>query len=149
MQRLHVKYDIVFGNDGTVSIPNMFLRTVVGEDIYLKGTYDEATKQITIENNQEIYNQDGISLYICPMDYKTKEPLSTASFKLSLDSESESTTLLKANISQHSSPTAARQRFTPTAQTFIIIRQSYSQRQFHTNTLTTTTTETANLQLST
>lgn len=88
MQRLHVKYDIVFGNDGTVSIPNMFLRTVVGEDIYLKGTYDEATKQITIENNQEIYNQDGISLYICPMDYKTKEPLSTASFKLSLDSES-------------------------------------------------------------
>lgn len=29
MQRLHVKYDIVFGNDGTVSIPNMFLRTVI------------------------------------------------------------------------------------------------------------------------
>ena len=149
MQRLHVKYDIVFGNDGTVSIPNMFLRTVVGEDIYLKGTYDEATKQITIENNQEIYNQDGISLYICPMDYKTKNRSAQPASSCRSTQRAESTTLLKANISQHSSPTAARQRFTPTAQTFIIIRQSYSQRQFHTNTLTTTTTETANLQLST
>lgn len=88
MQRLHVKNDIVFGNDGTVSIPNMFLSTIVGEGIYLKGTYDESTKEITIENNQEIYNQDGISLFVCKMDAETGEPLTSSSFKLSLDPES-------------------------------------------------------------
>lgn len=71
MQRLHVKNDIVFGNDGTVSIPNMFLSTIVGEGIYLKGTYNESTKEITIENNQEIYNEDGLSLYVCYMDAET------------------------------------------------------------------------------
>lgn len=87
-QRAHVKYDIVFGNDGTVSISNMFLRTVVGEDIYLKGTYNETTNEITIDNNQEIYNQDGLSLYVCYMDSETGEPSTSSNFKLTLDQES-------------------------------------------------------------
>lgn len=88
MQRLHVKNDIVFGNDGTVSIPNMFLNTVVGEGIYLKGTYNETTKEITIENNQEIYNEDGLSLFVCNIDPEKGEPTTSSNFKLIFDSES-------------------------------------------------------------
>lgn len=85
LQRAHVKYDIVFGNDGTVSIPNMFQRSIVGENIYLKGTYNESTNEITIDNNQEIYNEDGLSLFVCNMDPETGEPSTSSKFKLTLD----------------------------------------------------------------
>lgn len=87
LQRAHVKYNIVFGEDGTVSVPNMFLRSVVGEDVYLKGTYNEATNEITINNNQEIYNEDGLSLYVCSVDAETSEPSTSTNFKLTVDPE--------------------------------------------------------------
>lgn len=87
LQRAHEKYGIVFGADGTVNIPNMFARNNVGENIYLKGTYNESTNEITIDNNQEIYNEDGASLVVCNINPETGEAMTSSNFKLTLDPE--------------------------------------------------------------
>ena len=84
MERVHVKYDITFGDDGKVYIPNLFLRSVAGDDVYLTGTYDSATNEITLDNNQEIYDLIMYSLFVSQKNYDTGNP-DTEGYKLILD----------------------------------------------------------------
>ena len=87
LQRVHVKYNIIFGNDGTISISNMFLRSLAGNDVYLTGKYDEATGEITIDNNQEILNINGMRLYVCKEDGESGIEDPDNEYKLVLDPE--------------------------------------------------------------
>lgn len=84
MERVHVKYDIIFGDDGKVYIPNLFLRSVTGEDVYLTGTYDSATNEITLDNNQKIYDLIMYSLFVSQKNSTTGAP-DTEKYKLKLD----------------------------------------------------------------
>ena len=84
MERVHVKYEITFGDDGKVYIPNLFLRSVTGEDVYLTGTYDSATNEITLDNNQKIYDLIMYSLFVSQKNSTTGAP-DTEKYKLKLD----------------------------------------------------------------
>lgn len=88
LNRAHVKYDIIFGDNGEVSISNPFLRSIVGENLYLSGKYDATTNEITIDNNQEIYTEEGtgLSLTVNNINVNTEngDP-STEEYKLQLD----------------------------------------------------------------
>ena len=90
LDRYHVKYDIVFGDNGEVSISNLFSRNYIGTDLYITGKYNEATNEITIDNNQYIYNdpETGYDFFVSTVNTETEtgDP-STETFKLKLDPE--------------------------------------------------------------
>lgn len=90
LDRYHVKYDIVFGDNGEVSISNLFSRNYIGTDLYITGKYNEATNEITIDNNQYIYNdpETGYDFFVSTVNTETQtgDP-STETFKLKLDPE--------------------------------------------------------------